>query len=111
MNAEKYGIDYKYPLLDKDLLEFWLSLPIKYTYPLTQFRSLFRDAMKGILEEDVRMRKDKGDDLRITFTQQLMLNGTDYIKSIFFVTHREYLKPYFDKTIDLNQQNQGVKSH
>jgi hypothetical protein len=45
---------YKYPLLDKAVLEFWFSLPIEYTYRNKPFRFLYREAMKGILTEKVR---------------------------------------------------------
>lgn len=57
--GEKYGLEYRYPLLDKKLLEFWFTVPIKHTYEKMGYRLLYRDAMKGILNEKIRMRTNK----------------------------------------------------
>ena len=59
MFGEKYGIEYKFPLLDKELLDFWFTVPIKYTYERMSYRCLYREAMKGILTESIRMRTNK----------------------------------------------------
>lgn len=61
--GEKYGIEYKYPLLDKNLLEFWFGVPIKYTYEAMSHRYLYCESMKGILPEKIRMRVDKREGL------------------------------------------------
>lgn len=57
--AEKYGFEYKYPLLDKKILEFWFTIPVQYTYELKASRYLYRESLKGILLEEIRTRKDK----------------------------------------------------
>ena len=57
--GERYGFEYKYPLLDKELLEFWFTVPVKHTYQTMVSRYLYREAMKGILPEMIRMRPDK----------------------------------------------------
>lgn len=59
--GEKYGLEYKYPLLDKKLLEFWFSVPVKHTYRTMIPRHLYREAMKDILPECIRTRMDKRD--------------------------------------------------
>ena len=55
----KYGFSYAFPLLDKDLLEFHLSLPSDYKYKNGNGRFLFRESLKGILPDDLRLRNDK----------------------------------------------------
>lgn len=60
--GERYGIEYKYPLLDKELLEFWFTVPVKYTYQTMVPRYLSREAMKGILPEMIRTRSNKHED-------------------------------------------------
>jgi asparagine synthase (glutamine-hydrolysing) len=70
LHSERYGFEYKYPLLDKAVLEFWFSLPIEYTYCNMQSRFLYREAMKGILTEQIRVRGDKGEGMRISYTMQ-----------------------------------------
>lgn len=57
--GERYGIEYKFPLLDKNLLEFWMTVPIKYTFEQMHPRFLYREAMKGILVDSVRLRQGK----------------------------------------------------
>jgi asparagine synthase (glutamine-hydrolysing) len=58
--AEKYGLTYVYPFLDIKLLEFFYSLPSEFKFKDGVGRILFRQAMKGILPEEIRNRKDKG---------------------------------------------------
>ena len=57
--GERYGIEYKFPLLDKELLEFWFSVPVKHTYQTMISRYLYREAMKEILPEMIRTRPNK----------------------------------------------------
>ncbi len=61
--GEKFGIEYKYPLLDKELLEFWLSVPTEFTYQTMSSRYLYREALKDILPEKIRTRKNKDEDV------------------------------------------------
>ncbi len=95
MHAERYGFEYKYPLLDKDLLEFWFSIPIEYTYRDMIPRLVYREAMKGILTEKIRIRKEKGEGQRIAFTLQNRKNGENYIRQLFIsIKEREHI-PFF----------------
>lgn len=66
INAEKYGFEYRYALLDKDLLELWFSIPPEHTFYNFKSRILFREALRDILTESVRIRTDKGELLRIS---------------------------------------------
>jgi asparagine synthase (glutamine-hydrolysing) len=68
INAEKYGFEYRYPLLDKELLELWFSIPQEHTFHNFESRILYREALKGILTESIRTRKEKGELLRISDT-------------------------------------------
>lgn len=70
MFGEKYGIEYKYPLLDKELLEFWFSIPVEYTYHHFISRYLYREAMKGILPEYIRLRPDKHEECLDRFVKR-----------------------------------------
>ena len=68
----KHGYRYTYPLLDKDVLDYWFSLPIDFTYDLKFSRNLYREVMEGILIDAIRLRNDKTENLRIqhTFNQK-----------------------------------------
>ena len=95
LHAEKYGFEYKYPLLDKAVLEFWFSLPIEFTYYNMQSRFLYREAMKGILTEKVRVRRDKGESLRIAYTKKNQEESEQFIQNLFLsISEKEHL-PFF----------------
>lgn len=57
--ALKKNIFYKYPLLDKDLLEFYFSIPSNVKYNSYQTRFLFRNTIKGVVPEEIINRKSK----------------------------------------------------
>ena len=58
---KRYGIVYTHPFFDRRLIEFMLSLPGKYKYREGVGKVLLRKAMKGILPEKIRQRKDKAE--------------------------------------------------
>lgn len=97
INAERYGFEYKYPLLDKDVLEFWFSIPVEHTYKDFHPRLLYREAMKGILTEKIRTRRDKGEALRIAFSMRERQNGKKYLENLFYgiplAEHLHFFKP------------------
>ncbi|MDF1573603.1 MAG: asparagine synthase-related protein [Bacteroidales bacterium] len=57
--SKTHGIEYRYPFLDVRLIEFFFSLPSKYNYEDGIGRHLFREAMNGILLDELRLRRDK----------------------------------------------------
>ncbi|MEI6137642.1 MAG: asparagine synthase C-terminal domain-containing protein [Mariniphaga sp.] len=83
MYAEKYGFEYKYPLLDKEVLDFWFSLPIRFTYENFDARLLFREIMKGTLTESIRNRRDKSETLKMLYGHKKMIEGKEYLTSLF----------------------------
>lgn len=61
--GEKYGVEYKFPLLDRELIEYWFTVPSEYTYTDFTPRILFREALKEVLPESIRVRKGKQESL------------------------------------------------
>lgn len=59
------GIDYRYPFLDRRLLEFSLGLPPELSFKNGWKRYLIRTATKGILPDPVRWCKIKNDPARM----------------------------------------------
>jgi len=95
IHAERYGFAYKYPLLDKELLEFWFSIPVEYTYSDSQSRLLYRKAMKSILTEKIRIRPNKAEGQRISYTKYNRQLGDRYVKQLFAdIAKAEHL-PFF----------------
>jgi asparagine synthase (glutamine-hydrolysing) len=58
--ARGFGQSLRFPLLDRHLIEFMLSVPVEQLQRDGENRSPFRRAMQGILPESVRLRRDKG---------------------------------------------------
>ena len=56
-----YQLEYRYPLLDKRLIEFCLALPPGQYAQSGWRRFLFRQAMSGILPESVRWHESKAE--------------------------------------------------
>lgn len=59
IDAKAYGIEYAYPLWDIDLLEFYYSLPAEFKFRNGMGRAIYRDALKGLLPDKIRLRNDK----------------------------------------------------
>jgi asparagine synthase (glutamine-hydrolysing) len=95
IHSERYGFEYKYPLIDKAVLEFWFSLPIEYTYCNTHSRLLYREAMKGILTESIRVRRDKGEGMRISYTVQKQTKELTFIQNLLFTIEDKEHLPFF----------------
>ncbi|MBE0650716.1 MAG: hypothetical protein IH595_07720 [Bacteroidales bacterium] len=101
INGERYGFDYKYPLVDKDLLEFWFSIPVEYTYKDFGSRILYREAMKGILTEKIRIRPDKADPLFMDFMFKERAGEENYLASLFYgLKDQEHLPGFRPKSFE-----------
>jgi len=57
--AAHFGIEYSYPLLDIDLIHYYMSLPWNYRTNPNSDRYLMREVMKGLLPDKIRTRNDK----------------------------------------------------
>ncbi|MEW6364182.1 MAG: asparagine synthase-related protein [Acidobacteriota bacterium] len=53
------GIEYRYPLLDRRLIEFCLGVPGELFFGTQQGRHLFRQALADVLPDDVRLAELK----------------------------------------------------
>jgi hypothetical protein len=80
--GERYGIEYKYPLLDKELLEFWFTVPVKHTYQTMIPRYLYREAMKGLLPDMIRLRSDKSEAFLTSFNMLKRMNILEEIAQV-----------------------------
>jgi len=58
------GIEYRYPLLDKSIIEYILSLPSKLLYKDGYVRYLIRESSNGILPDSVAWSKSKREIVR-----------------------------------------------
>ena len=60
--AERYfGIEYRHPFFNLEFVEFALSLPPEMKYGNKTIKRILRKAMRNILPEEIRCRKDKAE--------------------------------------------------
>ena len=93
--AQARKIEYRYPLLDKRLLEFYLSLPPEMKVKKGWGRYILRKSMEGLLPNDIQWRNDKvgntvpGVNIRL---------NKDYekIKELIQGAKKSDIKPYID---------------
>lgn len=57
----RHGIVYRYPLLDKRIIEYMLQVPSKLLFRKGYTRIVMRDLSKGILPEEIRWNESKLD--------------------------------------------------
>ncbi|MEL7446826.1 MAG: asparagine synthase-related protein [Pseudomonadota bacterium] len=60
------GIRYAFPMLDKRVMEFALSVPVHLFQRGNERRWLFREMMRGVLPESVRMNHSKQEPARVS---------------------------------------------
>lgn len=64
LSGNEHGVRYRYPLLDRRVMEFAYSLPSNLFRTGTTRRWMFREMMKGILPETIRCETSKKESLR-----------------------------------------------
>ncbi len=67
--AASLGLTVRHPLADRDLWEFFLSLPVDVLYPDTVPKSFVRQALRGLLPDEILDRRDK-----TVFDENVMAN-------------------------------------
>ncbi len=99
------GISYVYPLWDVDLIEFYYSLPLEYKYRNGFGRAIYRDALKGELPEELRLRTIKAR-ATIPTVQQRFMRDYDDISALIrrSKTHNKNHYLDYDKMMDLQNR-------
>ncbi len=69
-----YGVEFRHPFYDKALVEFVLSLPPEFIYSQGWIKMLLRYAMKDILPDAIRSRRDKADFYEVLQQQLQAIN-------------------------------------
>lgn len=81
-NAMRWGVETRLPFLDHEFVEKTIFLPVEYKIRNGITKYIFREAMKGILPEKIRLRTDK-----IGFATPM----NDWLKSELFIELTENL--------------------
>jgi len=77
-----FSVESRYPFFDRRLVEFCLALPEEQRWGTEWPKAVLRQAMKGILPEPVRNRKDKAD-FSIIFDQEMKQRQADKLYELF----------------------------
>lgn len=56
-----FGVEYRHPYFDQELVEYVLSLPPEYMYSRGIIKRVLRRAMESVLPEKIRSRDDKAE--------------------------------------------------
>ncbi len=120
--AAQYGLEYRYPLLDVNLVLACLAFPSQLKKHGTTNRHLFRESIKGFVPEIIRQRDDKsGTTIPQTYYSLIqdkenilaLVNrdrNAGKIKEIFDLSRFPawYERLVFRKEEDLNSMNPGA---
>jgi len=90
---QNYGIEVRHPFFDVRLVEFALSLPAEYKLQKHIGKAVFREAMKKVLPEKIRCRKDKAEFSEVILDQIACLDLDELFKDSEIVK-RGYLSQH-----------------
>lgn len=93
--AAQYGLEYRYPLLDKDLIETYLTMPAHLRINKGVKRYIFRKAIMDMVPEKIRTRTDKKG-MPVPFVDQLMRNSKKLSQVINRGAENNLLNSIFD---------------
>lgn len=67
----RHGVEYRYPLLDRRIIEYMLKVPSEILCRTNAFRPLLRELGKDILTEEIRLNISKTDPVSWSYTRDL----------------------------------------
>jgi len=83
INGFKHGVEYRYPLLDKRIIEYILKIPSALLSKSKHFRPLLREVSGDNLPKEIKWHWDKTDPVQMTqeyhFVQQSAIQCMDEI--------------------------------
>lgn len=94
--AAQYGLEYRYPLLDMNLIETCLAFPpwLKQHHGINRY--VFREAIKGFVPESIRNRNDKTGATIPQAYCSLVHERNEILSMIKDASDSEFLKEIFD---------------
>jgi asparagine synthase (glutamine-hydrolysing) len=94
--ARKYGIEYRYPLLDIRLLEFYLAMPTRLKARNGVGRYAIRKAIEGIVPEKIQQRNDKSGATIPSVFMRMINDKEEILEIIKRAKRNEAVKKYID---------------
>lgn len=100
--ARKYGVEYRYPLLDIRLIEYYLAIPPRLKARNGIGRYIMRKAIEGIVPPKIQWRTDKSGATIPTVFMRMMRDENEIADLI----ERARTNPLVRKYIDLDKYEQ-----
>jgi asparagine synthase (glutamine-hydrolysing) len=100
--AAMHGLEIAFPFLDRDLVEFLISVPGQEQMPGGRHKQLLRDSMRGLVPDAVLDRRDKADSTEIVNggLRRDRANVLRWLGPGAMVTDFGYVKPdMFDRLV------------
>lgn len=94
--ARKYGIEYRYPLLDIRLIEYYLAMPAHLKARLGIGRYAIRKAIEGIVPKKIQWRNDKSGATIPTVFMRMINDKKQILDLINRSKSNEVVKQYID---------------
>jgi asparagine synthase (glutamine-hydrolysing) len=94
--ARKYGIEYRYPLLDIRLIEFYQSMPSRLKAQDGIGRFAIRKAIEGIVPEKIQWRNDKSGATIPSVFMRMIHDKEQILELINRAKNNEAVKKYID---------------
>lgn len=94
--ARKYGIEYRYPLLDIRLIEYYLAIPAHLKARNGIGRYAIRKAIEGIVPERIQWRNDKNGATIPTVFMRMMNDKNQILDIINRSKSNKIVKQYID---------------
>ncbi|OSQ53517.1 hypothetical protein MGEO_03080 [Marivita geojedonensis] len=95
LQGAPHGIQYAFPLLDRELIEFAIRLPTPFFMRDGMGRAIFREAMQDVLPESVRTRRKKLAPFPCSL-MRLSEQKSEYLKELSGLRHDPRLSEIFD---------------
>ncbi len=94
--ARKYGIEYRYPLLDVRLIEYYLAIPARLKARNGIGRYAIRRAIEGLVPEKIQWRNDKSGATIPTVFMRTINDQDRILEIINHAKSNETIKRYID---------------
>jgi asparagine synthase (glutamine-hydrolysing) len=94
--ARKYGIEYRYPFLDKRLIECYLALPTRLKARNGIGRYAIRKAIEGIVPEKIQWRNDKSGATIPTVFMRMIKDKEEILEIIHHAKSNNLITKYID---------------
>lgn len=83
INGYRKGVEYRYPLLDRRIIEYMLKVPSELLCKTDYFRPVLREISDGILSEELRWNYSKNDPVWWAYMEELLRDsGTLFMDEI-----------------------------